>query len=130
MLKIPQVALDASDARRLRLVASELVTLESVLGGQAVKAPAPATPAIGPIGTPSAALEVRRKTRAFARVLDQAEILLRRPKAYGNLVEGVALGRLVEHPPRDLERFARFTRCREEPHVAHARRLGWWIECE
>ena len=48
------------------------------------------------------------------RMLEQAVILLRRPDKDGDLVERHATARLLENPPRDLDRLAPFAWRREE----------------
>ena len=56
-------------------------------------------------------------------MFEQAQVLLRSSQAHGHLVERHAVCSFVEHPARDLERFARFTRRRKETDVAGARPL-------
>ena len=78
--------------------------------------------AAGRIGPPDAAVEIRGHAGARAGVLEKPEVMLRRPQEDRHLVERDAPFGLVEHPPRDLDRFAPFARRREQANVT--RRLA------
>ena len=80
--------------------------------------------AAGRIGPPGAAIEIHRHAAARARMLEQAEVLLRRAQEDGHLVERHAACGLVEHAPDDLHRLASFAWRRKQPDVAGALRGG------
>ena len=77
--------------------------------------------AAGGIGPPRAAIEVGGHAAARARMLEQAEVLLRRPQEDGHLVERHAARGFVERAPDDLHGFASLARRREQADVARAR---------
>ncbi len=54
-------------------------------------------------------------------MLQQAEVLLRRPKEDGHLVERHAARGFVEHAPDDFDGLASLARRREQADIARAR---------
>src|SRR5207302_4487374 len=64
--------------------------------------------AAGRIGPTRAALEPCGNAGALKRMLEQSQILLRRPEEDGHLIELDAAPRLPQHTTRDLDRLASF----------------------
>src|SRR5207253_2528757 len=84
----------------------------------------------GRIRTPSAAIEVHRHSAASTGVLEEAQILLRRPEEDRHLIERHAGRGLVEEPTNDLDRFASLARRRKEPDVAGTRPFSGTVDGE
>src|SRR4051812_38117777 len=68
--------------------------------------------------TPCAAIEPGGDAGAIERVLEQADIALRRPQEHRDLVERDASSGLLENAARDLHALASFTGSGEERDVA------------
>ena len=73
--------------------------------------------AAGRVGTPGAAIEIHRHIATGTRVLEQAEVVLRRAQQHRHLVEADTLRCLVEHAANDLDGFAAFARRRKQADV-------------
>ena len=67
-----------------------------------------------------AAVEPDRNARSPARVLEETQVVLRRPQQDGDVVQRDAALCLLEDPARNLGTFAPFAGCGEEPDIA-----GW-----
>ena len=80
--EVPQISLDARKARRLRLVAPELIKLVAIVGGQSIKAPAPPRLAVLTVPSPD--------DRRFE---DQLFPLPRRSKRPRKSRVGIGIGR-------------------------------------
>jgi hypothetical protein len=68
-------------------------------------------------GSPRAALEVGRHAGTLERVLEQADVLLRRPQRNRHAIERDAATRFVQNPARDFDRLAPFAGGGEEFHL-------------
>ena len=64
------------------------------------------------------------RDRALQRVLQQADVPLRRAHEHGHLVERHAAARFLDDAAGDLDRFTAFAWSREEAHVAGLSRSG------
>ncbi len=85
------------------------------------------TGAAGGVGTPGAAMEPRRDSRALERVLEDAQVGLRRAQQDGHLVEPHAATRLLHHTSSDLDRLAPFARSGEHDNGVVGRCGRWEI---
>jgi len=71
----------------------------------------------GRMRSPGAALEIGGDAGTLERVLEQTDVLLRRPQRDRHPIEGDAPPRFVQNPARDLDRLAAFARRGEEFHL-------------